>query len=208
MSMYVNVGGVWKESPPKVNVSGTWKDVETGWVNVGGVWKPFFENAGEFQLLGDITVTGSAVTQVDFTGLSLDKDSEYLLVTELTTSLNPYLSVFVNGNVTMANYYNQYIFASGTTVSSARNSQNYYLDTVYSYPRSFSECRIKITNNGYFICWSDTVRAYGTNWGELQKIAMTSTFTISSITSLTIKASSAYGINTGSRFQLYKIGGA
>ena len=37
-SIWINVGGTWKQGEPWVNVSGTWKQGET-YINVGGVWK-------------------------------------------------------------------------------------------------------------------------------------------------------------------------
>ncbi len=37
-SLYLNVGGVWKQATPYVNVGGVWKQA-TAFANVGGVWK-------------------------------------------------------------------------------------------------------------------------------------------------------------------------
>lgn len=37
-SIYINVGGSWREGTPYINVGGSWRE-GTSWVNVGGSWK-------------------------------------------------------------------------------------------------------------------------------------------------------------------------
>lgn len=37
-SIYINVGGSWREGAPYINVGGSWRE-GTSWVNVGGSWK-------------------------------------------------------------------------------------------------------------------------------------------------------------------------
>lgn len=50
MTLHVKVGGVWKESVdgPSVNVGGTWRNIDFGYVRDGGVWKEMYvrDNTG------------------------------------------------------------------------------------------------------------------------------------------------------------------
>lgn len=47
MPLFVNVGGVWRESTsgtgPSVNVGGAWRGLSDGFVNVSGIWRPFWK---------------------------------------------------------------------------------------------------------------------------------------------------------------------
>lgn len=76
--------------------------------NKSGGATPTITNDFRYQLLGDITVSGSAVTSVDFTGLNMKMGEEYLLV---STIYNPNgssgvsYSLLFNGNNTETNYY-------------------------------------------------------------------------------------------------------
>ena len=207
MTMYLKDGGIWKEDAPKLKDAGIWKDVETGYVNVGGVWKPFFENAGKYQLLADITVSVSAVTQVDITGLSLDKNSEYLLVSDLVNTTGSTASVFLFANGNVGTYYTQRIEASGTTISSTRYNASYVVEATTS-SRGMALTNIKLTNSGYFVFQSEVQRGYGTSSNLLQIDYCSSTFTTSGITVLNLVSGMTNCIGVGSRFQLYKIGGA
>ena len=151
-------------------------------------------------------IVGSATTQVDITGLNIDKDSEYMLVSDVvndsgTTDL---LALFVNDNVTQTNYYNQIVYAVDVDIASSRTNTN-YLMPVYTGYKSFAISKIKLTNNGYFVYQSDTTPRYANANVFLSKNYGTSTFTMTSITKLSIKANVANAIGIGSRFTLYKM---
>lgn len=155
--------------------------------------------------VADIIVS-TATTQVDITGLSIDKDSEYMLVSDVvnasgTTDL---IALYPNDNVTSTNYYNQNIYATGVDIASSRTNTNYCF-AVYTGYKNFAITKIKLTNNGYFVYQSDTIpRYYGTNM-FLSKNYGTSTFTMTSISKLSIKANITNAIGIGSRFTLYKM---
>lgn len=162
----------------------------------------------EYELLADITVS-SATTQVDITGLNIGKDEEIVLIADVynpTASGTP-LSILVNGNYTVTNYYTQYISVNGTSVTAGRenNANLQYHDPVR---KLLAIAKIKLTNSGYFVWQSDANRAYDLG-SQLFYVPIygTSTFTLSSITSLRISVGVANAIGIGSRFQLYKIGG-
>jgi hypothetical protein len=151
-------------------------------------------------------IVGSATTQVDITGLSIDKDSEYMLVSDVVNSSasNSAYSLFPNDNVTQTNYYQQNLKVDSTTVSGSRVNNNRIAEAIAS-RKSFSNTNIKITNNSYFITQSNETRDYGLSTILLNKFYDTSTFTLTSITKLSIVSSVTNAIGIGSRFTLYKM---
>lgn len=159
-------------------------------------------NGLPYMLIGEITV-GTATTSVSFTGLDIGKDDDYLLVTE---GYNPVATceyaLYANGNVTPANYYTQKIYGEGTTIGATRSNQSSGLAIVIASQYAESFTRIKLTNSGYFVYQSS--QFYRTGSASLELAYATSTFTATSITSLTITSTVASAIGTGSRFQLYK----
>lgn len=159
----------------------------------------------EYQKLADVIVSGSAVTQIDITGLNLVKGEEYVLVsTYLHSGSNPL--ILVNDNTTVTNYYTQRLDVNNTVVGGVRYNTS-YLGAFDSGYFSFISTKIKLTNNGYFIWQSNTIRSYNTVNMFMVEWYGTSTFTMTSINKISIKSESANGIGIGSRFQLYKVGG-
>jgi hypothetical protein len=162
----------------------------------------------ESQLLADITVSGSAVTQIDITSLNLVKGEEYVLVSDIynPTATGSDYSLFTNANYTSTNYYRQYLIANGTSISAGRINDGAFTLANNGY-KSFCITKIKLTNNGYVVHQSNTIQRYNepSNY-HIYDVYGTSTFTVASITSLRISGSVASSIGIGSRFQLYKVG--
>lgn len=163
----------------------------------------------EYQLLADITLS-SAATLVDLTGLSIGKGDEVLLVCDFnnTTATGSDYLILVNGNETWANYYRQYIIVGSTTINASRlNNSGFSLANEYR--KSLAKVNIKLTNAGYFTFQAHTTQRYdeSSNY-QLYDVYGTSTFTMTSITSVRVSATVTNAIGIGSRFQLYKIGGA
>ena len=157
-----------------------------------------------YQLISDVTVS-TATTQVDFTGLNIDKTSEYRLVADYVNghSSGSAIYLYTNDNITGSNYYRQHLNASSSTIFVAR-----YIDPEIVFAelssKSIGMIDIKLTNSNYFTYQSSTSRQYGGSSIQLLKQYGTSTFTLSSITKLAIKSSATNGIGVGSRFQLIK----
>ncbi len=153
--------------------------------------------------IADIIVS-SATTQVDITGLDIDKDSEYMLVSDCVHNGNTQFRLYANANYTDANYYTQYMVVASTSVSS--NRVNYpYLTYNESGLYSLNISTLKLTNNGYIISQNNIVDKYSSNLIGIRKAYITSTFTTTSITSLRVASDIANGIGIGSRFTLYKL---
>lgn len=163
----------------------------------------------EYMLLADYTVGGSAVTRVDFANVDASVDDELVLVVDLynSSASTSRLSPYFNRNTTTTNYYNQFIAASGTSITSGREN----LSTIAYQPsgvRSMYIVPIKLTNNGYIVWQVNSVDKYGTPSGvEFVNNYCTSTFTSTSIGNIALVSSVSNAIGIGSRFQLYKING-
>lgn len=162
----------------------------------------------EYQKLADITVSGSAVTQVDITGLNLVKGEEYVLVFEIInpTASVPSFRLFANSNYTDTNYYSQTLQVDNTTIGASRVN---IASLGYAQPNNklFGIAKIKLTNKGYFVFQVDGNYDVGLSTFYLATRHTTSTFTMTSITSLRIFSVVASSIGIGSRFQLYRSGG-
>ena len=149
------------------------------------------------QKVADITV-GSNTTQVDIPNLSIDKDSEYLLVGDLTGAVATQL--FINDNTTTTDYYSQRIEGDGSFAGAQLSNQPYYLLTGVGY------AHIKLSNIGAYTYQSYGIRSYGTNSLRIENWFGSSTAeNITSITKLNIKATVTNAILANSRFQLYKL---
>ena len=153
--------------------------------------------------VGDITV-GTATTSVSFTGLTISKDDDYLLVSDVYFAVGAGLYGYINGNVTATNYWNQEIYATNATVSGSRNNAP-FIAGASTGERTANITKIKLTNSGYFVMQTESMLRSGSATIAIDKLYSCSTFTSTSITQLSIASSNASGIGIGSRFQLYKL---
>jgi hypothetical protein len=160
--------------------------------------------------VADITVA-SNTTQVDISSLSIGKDSEYLLVSDVvnpqTTTIA--LDLMVNDNTTVTNYYSQLIFADGSSAGAARNNR-----ARTSIVRNVNEVsnktilysHIKLSEIGAYTSQNYPSVSYGSNTVFIENSFVSSTAeNITSITKLNIVASASNAIGSGSRFILYKV---
>jgi hypothetical protein len=75
--------------------------------------------------VADITVE-SDTTQVDISSLSIDKDSEYLLIQNgVPNTLDSIYGLYVNDDITGTNYYYQFIGGSGSSSSAGRTNNSF-----------------------------------------------------------------------------------
>ena len=162
----------------------------------------------EYQKLADIIVSGSAVTQVDISGLNIGKGEEVVLVSEIDnpTGSIPGFRLYANDNYTDTNYWTQALEANGTTITGARNNIASCL-FAQANSKTFINVKIKLTNNGYYVLQLDGIINNGLSSMYMANRYTTSTFTLTSITSLRFYSTIANSIGIGSRFILYKVGG-
>ena len=189
-----------------------------GYIRVGDFWyrldgrgkmdvtpTPTPTDGDVYKLLASTEVAGSAVTSVDFTGLSLDSDDELLLVSDIAAPIsttNVYL--YVNGNTTNTNYYRQLLWAYSNNIGENRVNDA-FIDYTQSGSGSLIESYIKLTSDGYIAFQSKATNNYGSSSVDIMNCYNTTLFTDASITQLTISTSVASQILSGSKFWLYRI---
>ena len=152
----------------------------------------------------DITTTENA-TQVDISSLSIGKDSEYLLVSDLDMP-NAGSSVYlcVNDNTTLTDYYRQRIRGDGSTASANRVNSPEYAAALPTFDIAYTH--IKLSEIGAFTFQSYTINNVGTSSIRLENYFGSSVAeNITSITKLNIISQTTDNIQSGTRFQLYKL---
>jgi len=152
-------------------------------------------------LIYDHTVT-TAVTQLDITGLSLEKGELYEMVATMVGGSGNH-RLFANNNVTTANYYSQWLEASGTYIAGYRYNENYI--GIIGATNYIFKAFIKLTNDGHYVISEKSTTSHGATSPGIYDVVMTSTFTMTNITSLQLNAINANGIGINSRIQLYKV---
>ena len=162
-----------------------------------------------YELLADIEVTpiSGAVTSVDITGLNIGKGDEVVLVGSIVRNATAVIYTYINNNVTNSNYYRQRLTAYSTSIEATRANDSYTAEIGTSGVTPIFH-RIKLTNNNIFLYQCDSIRQAGTTAPYLYSIYGCSTFTLTAISQITLTASATNAIGIGSRFQLYRIGGA
>jgi hypothetical protein len=156
--------------------------------------------------VADITVT-SNTTQVDISSLSIGKDSEYLLVTDLLDASNnfPSYRLAVNDNTTFTNYYSQRIRANDTTLDAERRNDPRFATTP-DLTRTLVYSHIKLSEIGAYTSQNYGIQSVGTSNIVLQNFFVSSIAeNITSITKLNVISNRISGIGSGSRFILYKL---
>ena len=155
--------------------------------------------------VADITVA-SNTTQVDITGLNIDKGSEYLLVSDDKANVSHLLYIYPNNLTTSSNYYSQGIRTIDTSVFASRENtpRIHYHD---GGQQSLILSNIKISNTSSFITQNEGLRNYGNgSTFRISKNNTSSTYeNLSNVTSLKITSSATNGIGANSRFELYKL---
>lgn len=155
------------------------------------------------ELIEDVTIS-TAVTSVTLSGFTATKEDTLVLVSDFHNNVaTAYtFSIYFNNNTTATNYYKQRIGVNATTIFASRDNNNFFAD-VGDNDKTLSVCDIKLTNDGYITSQSSVTRNYDTlPW--LFEYYGTSTFITPSITEVNIFVDQTNGIQTGSRFQLYR----
>lgn len=153
-------------------------------------------------------ILSSSTTNIDITGLNIDYNGEYLLVSESknATTSQSFVYLTPNSNNTATNYYRQNMYSNGTTNGADReNNPRYTTMAASSGATTIAFTRIKLSNTGNFIYQTTQMERVGTSSNIFANIFGTSTFTMSSITSFRIAATVASSLAAGSRFMLYKL---
>ena len=129
-----------------------------------------------------------------------------MLVGELNnqTASIPGFRLYANENYTDTNYWTQALEANGTTITGARSNIASCL-FAQANSKTFINVRIKLTNSGHFVFQLEGIINNGTSNMYLANRYTTSTFTMSSITSLRFLTNITNTVGFGSRLTLYKM---
>jgi hypothetical protein len=156
--------------------------------------------------VADITV-GSNTTQVDISSLSIDKDSEYLLIQNgVPNTLDSIYGLYVNDDITGTNYYYQFIGGSGSSASAGRTNNSFTVPVRNANEYSVCYSHIKLSNIGAATFQTYALVGVGSTVPQVTNaFASTTSESITSITKLNIRSTITNGIGAGSRFTLYKL---
>lgn len=155
-------------------------------------------------LFKEYEVTGAAVTSIDFTGLEIILHKSYRIELELinATASNSSINMFINGDTTLTNYYNEMIQANHATLASARYNSP---ECVGIAANSRAQADIVLSRDyaGYISARSITGNNFGSSvLTEFHTISKTATVT--NIWQLTFAASVASSIGIGSKIRIYR----
>ena len=154
-------------------------------------------------LLAEYTVSGSAVTSIDFSGLDINTHKSYRVEIELinATASGGALYCFVNGDTTLTNYWSQYFYANSTSVTSARQN-NPQISTLIASSIASVQLSIEKVNGYTRITSSDNFNTSSSIAYEI--FSSTKTATVTNITQLTFTSSVASSIGVGSKIRIYR----
>jgi hypothetical protein len=155
----------------------------------------------------DTTVTGAAVTSVQFTGLDLDSDGTYFIVIDLYNAAAGGANILLeaNGDTTTTNYENTRIQADGSSISNTlfNTAGITYCDAglqvvahIYVSKHASKYAMGNCISN-FYVAGATHPILWNSTW--IKKNATTN------FTSIEIVSSQANGIGIGSRIILYQV---
>lgn len=153
-------------------------------------------------LLAEYTVTGSAVTSIDFSGLDINSHKSYRIELDIlgvTPGANIYM--FVNGDTTTTNYYMQSVVFNGTGLSGDRHNQP-RIGNIGANMSSKFNVNLSIINGKAVYNSISNYRDGSTIEGFMSFGAKVATVT--NIAQLTFVAGTANTINVGSKIRIYR----
>lgn len=157
----------------------------------------------EAKKVADIKVS-SNTTQIDITGLDIQKGSEYLLVSDYV-NIGSDLSIIYNNRTSQNTYFSQNIDAAGTSATATRFNRNIALYQDDTNTMGVGYTHIKLSNTGSFTFQSYQIYKSGTSSPNLANWFCSNTEeNVSSITKLSL-IGRTNPISPNSRFQLYKL---
>jgi hypothetical protein len=154
--------------------------------------------------VADITTTENA-TQVDISSLSIGKDSEYLLVSDIVSDVTGgAIRLMVNDNTTETDYYSQGIVGNDSSASASRSNEAIF--QIIRTGRNLGYAHIKLSEIGAYTAQTYNIELVGDSGIQLRNYFISSTSeAITSITKLNIQSGVADKLLTGTRFILYKL---
>lgn len=191
-------------------VAGTWATAPSLVQGAGGNALSSLEET----LVASHEVSGGAVTNIDFTGLDINKDETYRIEFEIenATALLSTIYMFVDNagvlDTTAANYWAQSIFVSGAVSTPGRSNLPTVsvLDAILGHGSTGNILLHKLgplTGNGRPMAESYFTRSHGSSINQ-QSITWSKGADVDNITKLRFSSTVAGAIANGSRIRIYK----
>jgi len=161
---------------------------------------------GTNNLLAEYTVSGSAVSNIQFTGLDINTHKSYRVEVELINASASAIALyaFVNGDTTTANYYSQEGYFGGVAYSALRSNQPQVAGVAGS--MSFSATINLNLISGIPALTAIIARNLGASASsiEVEFTAVSKTASVANITQLDFTSSVASAIGVGSKIRIYR----
>lgn len=155
-------------------------------------------------LIAESTVSGAAVTSVQFTGLDINTHKSYRVEIDLynpTVSTSTY-SIFFNNDLVDTNYYRQYIYANGASITAARSNDAIIL-TLTASTNGSAEGPVSLDVGGRPRVTMNESR-YNSTTTELVTKTIVKTGTVANVTQIDIVGSVASSIGIGTKIRIYR----
>lgn len=158
-------------------------------------------------LKASTTISGAAVTAVDFTGLDINTDKFYYLALSLknATITEALINLYVEADYTDGHYYSQVITANDTTLAGARYNIP-HLSTLAASGNTFVTVFICRDPDGYLRYNTVTATYAGSSVRFSLYSGNKSDATIANITQIRVAADVASSLAIGSVLRLYALG--
>jgi len=159
---------------------------------------------GTWEKVVETEVTGTAVTSIDITGLDLDAAKAYYIIfrTGNPTATANRISIFYNNDTIPGNYFNQYIWASGTGLSASRLNNGEVCIADAGQYAMFEGLLIRDSNASP----RAIVRVSETYPDAVRLLMRTHIWTVeTNVTTVTFSGSQANGLGVGTRVIMFKV---
>ena len=159
-------------------------------------------------LLTEVVVAEDS-TSVEITGLDINTHKSYRIEIDTWHNVAGYsmsIMMYINGDETDTNYYNQILSSYGTTTTSVNQNSSIIHSTSREDGRTNFPA-VAVINlrlaNGKAVATALTTRSNDQHL-QMRTMSWVTKTTFSNITSIKFTASSASGIPAGSKFRIYK----
>jgi len=157
-------------------------------------------------LLAEHEVTGSAATNIDFTGLDLDKHKSYRVEIEHLNNgvATAIISIYANGDYTATNYHSQFLQGVGTTTGAARTNASEISSMSAANQLSRATINVGYMTGRYFGAASQISRYIGSGVEVLGYVATKDAELTANLTSLRFSVGAAGGFGIGTKIRIYR----
>ena len=162
------------------------------------------EAAGDWEVIAEVEPT-SDVDYVEFTGLDINSDKAYVIFMTYKNPLSVAINnkMYVNDDLTDADYYSQRISANGTSVGASQDNAP-YIGGANASSSSTMVIFVMLDPNGYMRASVIQNVLTGTDLYVILRVVVSNN-TFANITKIRIQASESGGIGAGSKFVLARV---